>query len=72
LPRYEEAVILRRMVETIDSTRSVIVAVRAAADARDRAKNDEVRRLSDELEKTVAELERVRRRLVPKPPDQPR
>ena len=72
LPRYEEAVILRRMVETIDSTRSVIVAVRAAGDARDRAKGDEVRRLSDELEKTVAELERVRRRLVPKPPDQPR
>jgi hypothetical protein len=71
LPRYEEALVLRRMVEAVDSTRTVIIAVRAAADARDRGKNDEVRRLSDELEKTVAELERVRRRLVPKPPEQP-
>jgi hypothetical protein len=67
MPRYGEAQILRRMVEVIDSTRAYIVAVRATAQARERAKSDEVKRLSDELEKAVAELERIRRRLVPKP-----
>jgi hypothetical protein len=67
LPRYTEAQVLRRMVEAMDSTRALIVAVRAAADARERAKNDEVKRLSDELEKTVTEMERIRRRLAPKP-----
>jgi hypothetical protein len=72
LPRYTEARILRRMVETIDSTRALIVAVRAAAEARERAKSDEVKRLSDELEKTVAEMERIKRRLVPRPPDERR
>lgn len=67
LPRYVEVLVLRRLVETVDSTRSLVVAVRAAADARVDAKNDEVKRLSDELEKTVAELDRIRRRLVPRP-----
>lgn len=68
MPRYVEALVLRRLVETVDSTRSLVVAVRAAADARVDAKNDEVKRLSQELEKTVAELDRIRRRLVPRPP----
>ncbi len=67
MPHYAEARIIRSMVETVDSARAVIVAVRAAADARDRAKNDEVKRLSDELEKALSELERIRRRLAPKP-----
>jgi acyl-CoA reductase-like NAD-dependent aldehyde dehydrogenase len=68
MPRYAEAQVLRRMVEVIDSTRALIVAVRAAADARERAKTDEVKRISDELEKAVTELERIKRRLTPKPP----
>ncbi len=67
MPRYGEAEILRRMVEVIDSTRATVVAVRAAADARDQAKQDEVKRLSDELEKALSELERIKRRLMPKP-----
>lgn len=67
MPRYVEVQVLRRLVEAVDSARSLVVAVRAAADARVNAKNDEVKRLSDELEKTVAELERIRRRLVPRP-----
>ena len=68
-PRYTEAQVLRRMVEVIDSTRALIVAVRASADARERAKTDEVKRISDELEKAVTELERIKRRLTPKPPE---
>ncbi len=55
------------MVEVIDSTRATVVAVRAAGDARDQAKQDEVKRLSDELEKALGELERIKRRLMPKP-----
>lgn len=69
LPRYTEARILRRMVEAVDSTRALIVAVRTTAEARERAKSDEVKRLSDELERAVAEMERIKRRLAPKPPD---
>ncbi len=68
-PRFTEAQVLRRMVEVIDSTRALIVAVRASADARERAKSDEVKRISDELEKAVTELERIKRRLTPKPPE---
>jgi hypothetical protein len=69
MPRYAEALILRRLVETTDSARAMIVAVRASAQARERAKADEVKRLSDELEKTAAELERIRRRLAPRVDD---
>lgn len=69
MPRRAEAMVLRRLVEAADSARSVITAVRAAALARERAKGDEVKRLSDELEKTLAELDRIRRRLAPRPPD---
>jgi hypothetical protein len=68
-PRYAEVQVLRRLVEAVDSTRALVVAVRAAALARSEAKNDEVKRLSDELEKAVTELERIRRRLAPRPED---
>jgi hypothetical protein len=68
-PRYLEAQILRRLVEQVDSLRSVVVGVRAAAQARERARGDEVRRLADELEKALAELVRIRRRLAPRPED---
>jgi hypothetical protein len=67
MPRYVEAQVLRRLVEAVDSTRALVVAVRTAAGARAEAKNDEVKRLADELEKAVAELERIRRRLAPRP-----
>lgn len=68
-PRYLEALVLRRLVEQVDSLRAVVVAVRVAAQARERARGDEVRRISDELEKALAELERIRRRLAPRPED---
>jgi hypothetical protein len=69
LPRYAEAQIMRRLIEVADSTTALVVAVRASAEARDRAKNEEVKRLAEEVEKTVAELERIRRRLAPKADD---
>lgn len=68
-PRYLEALILRRLVEAADSARAVVAEVHAAVEARTARRDDEVRRISDELEKAVAELERIRRRLAPRPND---
>lgn len=68
-PRYTEAQILRRLVEALDSTRTGVTTLRNLAETRDRARDDEVRRLSEDLDKTMAELERIRRRLTPKPPE---
>lgn len=64
LPRYTDAQILRRLVEAVDSSRAQVVAVRAANDARERAKDAQIQKLSDDLERTVAELERIKRRLA--------
>lgn len=69
MPRYLEVQILRRLMESVDSTRAVVAAVQDTAEARATARDDEVRRISEELDKAVAELERIRRRLVPRPPD---
>lgn len=67
LPRNAEAVILRRVVESLDSTRTLLHTVRASADAREKARDDEIRRLNDVIDRTTAELERIKRRLTPKP-----
>lgn len=69
MPRYMEVLVLRRLVEMIDSTRAVVAAVQDSAQARSSARDEEVRRISEELDKAVAELERIRRRLAPRPPD---
>lgn len=66
LPRYAEALILRRVVESMDSTRALLVTVRASASARDKSREEEIRRLNDEVDRTTAELERIKRRLIPK------
>lgn len=65
--RYAEARILRRLLESLDSSRTQLVAARAAADSRDRTREEEIRKLGDELDKTMAELDRIRRRLAQKP-----
>lgn len=68
-PRYVEAQIFRRLLESLDSTRTAVIALRTLAETRDKARDDEVRRLSEDLDRTLAELERIRRRLTPKPPE---
>ncbi|MGQ0640364.1 MAG: hypothetical protein ACT4P6_06255 [Gemmatimonadaceae bacterium] len=65
--RYEEAKILRRLLESLDSSRAQLSVLRTAAESRDRARDDEIRKLGDELDKTMAELDRIRRRLAQKP-----
>lgn len=67
LPRYAEALILRRVVESMDSTRVLLATVRASAEARQKSRDDEIRRLNDLVDRTTAELERIKRRLAPKP-----
>ncbi len=64
LPRYGEALVLRRLLESNDSLRALVDAVRSTQETRARAKDDEIRRLSDILERTTAELERIKRRLA--------
>lgn len=68
LPRYAEAIILRRVVESLDSTRSLLATVRASADAREKTRDEEIRRLNDVVDRTTAELERIKRRLAPRQP----
>jgi hypothetical protein len=65
--RYAEARILRRLLESLDSSRAQLVAARLAADTRDRTREEEIKKLGDELDKTMAELDRIRRRLAQKP-----
>ncbi|MEO6444956.1 MAG: hypothetical protein ABIZ91_01460 [Gemmatimonadaceae bacterium] len=67
-PRYAEALILRRVAEAMDSTRALLATVRASAEARDKGRDDEIRRLNDLVDRTSAELERIKRRLAPKVP----
>ncbi len=66
-PRYAEAVILRRVVEAADSTRALMSTMRASAEAREKARDEEIKRLQDALDRTTAELERIKRRLLPRP-----
>lgn len=68
LPRHAEALILRRVVESLDSTRSLLATVRTSADAREKARDDEIRRLNDIVDRTTAELERIKRRLAARQP----
>jgi hypothetical protein len=68
LPRHTEVQILRRLAEAIDSSRTAVDALRSSLDARQKARDDEIKQLNDDLNKTMAELERIKRRLVPKPP----
>ncbi len=66
-PHYAEALILRRVAEAMDSTRTLLSTVRGSAEARDKLRDEEIRRLNDVVDRTTAELERIKRRLSPKP-----
>jgi hypothetical protein len=66
--RRTEATIMLRLVTLSDSLRSALAAQRTAADARDRAREEELQKLRDDLQRTQAELDRIKRRLgAPKP-----
>ncbi len=66
--RRTEATVMLRLVTLSDSLRSALAAQRTAADARDRAHEEELQKLRDDLQRTQAELDRIKRRLgAPKP-----
>jgi hypothetical protein len=66
--RRTEASVMLRMLVLSDSLRAAQTAQRSAADARDRARDEEVQKLRDDLQRTQAELDRIKRRLgSPKP-----
>jgi hypothetical protein len=68
LPHYHEASIMRRMIEALDATRRDLVAARTAAETKEKAREDDIRKLTEDLERTMSELDRIRRRLVPPKP----
>ena len=72
-PRFVEATTLRRLVSLFDSLRVSAGASRglpSATGLRDsiKTRDDEIARLTKQLEETTAELERIRRRLAPRRP----
>ena len=66
--RRTEAGVMLRMVELSDSLRAAQATQRSAAEARDHAQEEEIQKLRDDLQRTQAELDRIKRRLgSPKP-----
>ena len=66
--RRVAAGVMLRMLELSDSLRTSQAAQRSAAEARDRAQVEEIQKLRDDLQRTQAELDRIKRRLgSPKP-----
>lgn len=70
-PHYVEAVTYRRLLEAMDSTRTFIAQLRSSSEARMRSREDEIRKLSDDLDRALAELERIKKRLAPAKPPPP-
>jgi hypothetical protein len=57
-----------RLLTLSDSLRAAQASQRAATEARDRAREEELLKLRDDLQRTQAELDRIKRRLgAPKP-----
>jgi len=66
--RRTEAGVMLRILELSDSLRAAHVAQRSAAEGRDRAQEEEIQKLRDDLQRTQAELDRIKKRLgSPKP-----
>ena len=67
--RYLEAMVFRRLLETVTATRAALADFRGGADSRQRAREDEIKKLSEDLDRAMAELDRIKKRLTPvKPP----
>jgi hypothetical protein len=66
--RRIEASMLLRHLALSDSLRTAQVAQRAAAELRDKSREEELQKLREELARTQAELDRIKRRLgAPRP-----
>jgi len=66
--RRTEASVMLRLLAISDSLRAALASQRTASEARDKARDEELQKLRDELQRTQAELDRIKRRLgSPKP-----
>ena len=65
--RRTEASVMLHMLALSDSLRVAQATQRSAAEARDRAREDEMQKLRDDLQRAQAELDRIKRRLGSKP-----
>ena len=63
-----EVAVMLRLLSASDSLRAIQGTQRTATEARDKARDDELQRLRDELARTQAELDRLKRRLGPPKP----
>lgn len=66
--RRTEASVMLRMLALSDSLRAAQAAQKSASDARDHARDEELQKLRDDLQRTQAELDRIKRRLGPPRP----
>ena len=66
--RRTEAAVMLRMLALSDSLRAAQATQKSASDARDRAREEELQKLRDDLQRTQAELDRIKRRLGPPKP----
>ena len=63
-----EVAVMLQLLTLSDSLRSAQATQKTATDARDKARDEELQRLRDELARTQAELDRIKRRLGPPKP----
>ena len=63
-----EVAVLLRLLTASDSLRALQSTQRTATEARDKARDEEMQRLRDDLARTQAELDRIKRRLAPPKP----
>lgn len=66
--RKAEAEMMLRLLAVSDSLRAAQAAQKAAMEQRDRTRDDELQKLRDDLARTQAELDRIKRRLGPPKP----
>lgn len=68
-PRHLEAMVFRRLLETLTASSGALTEFRSSADSRQRSREDDIKKLSEDLDRAMAELERIKKRLAPvKPP----
>ena len=66
--RRTDAEVLLRLLDLSDSLRTAQATQRTATELRDRTRDEELQKLRDELQRTQAELDRIKRRLGPPKP----
>lgn len=64
-PRHLEAMVFRRLLESVESATGALATLRSETETKRRSREDEIRKLSEDLDRTMAELDRIKKRLRP-------